>query len=104
YINSERYFKSKHLDEYIQLKEGQYYNSTDSKNTSRRLSSIGLYKYVSLQYNEMDERLTDEVGELEVDIFLSPLNKRALLAELQAVTKSNNFPALGLNLTIAVGT
>lgn len=99
YINSERYFKSKHLDEYIQLKEGQYYNSTDSKNTSRRLSSIGLYKYVSLQYNEMDERLTDEVGELEVDIFLSPLNKRALRAELQAVTKSNNFSGPGLNLT-----
>lgn len=99
YINSHDYFKSKYLDGYIILKEGQYYNASDSKNTTRRLSSIGLYKYVNLQYNEIERGLTDSIGGLEANIFLSPLNKRALRAELQAVTKSNNFSGPGLHLT-----
>src|SRR5699024_10197457 len=99
YINSRNYFKSKYLDDYITLKEGQYYNASDSKNTTRRLSTIGLYKYVSLQYNEIDSSLTDELGELEANIFLSPLNKRSVRTELQAVTKSNNFSGPGMNIT-----
>src|SRR5699024_6502361 len=65
----------------------------------RRLSTIGLYKYVSLQYNEIDSSLTDELGELEANIFLSPLNKRSVRTELQAVTKSNNFSGPGMNIT-----
>lgn len=99
YINSEDYFKSKYLDPFITLKEGQYYNAQTSKNTTRRLSSIGLYKYVSLQYKEIDSSLTGELGQLEANIFLSSLNKRAVRAELQAVTKSNNFSGPGLSLT-----
>lgn len=99
YINSRNYFKSKYLDDYITLKEGQYYNASDSKNTTRRLSTIGLYKYVSLQYNEIDSSLTDKLGELEANIFLSPLNKRSVRTELQAVTKSNNFSGPGMNIT-----
>lgn len=102
YINSHDYFKSKYLDGYIILKEGQYYNASDSKNTTRRLSSIGLYKYVNLQYNEIERGLTDSIGGLEANIFLSPLNKRALRAELQAVTKSNNFSGLVYILPIVV--
>lgn len=99
YINSEDYFKSKYLDPFITLEEGQYFNALESKNTSRRLSTIGLYKYVSLQFKEIDSSLTDEEGALEANIYLSSLNKRALRAELQAVTKSNNFTGPGLNIT-----
>ena len=41
------------------------------------------------------------MGRLEANIYLSPLNKRALRAELQVVTKSNNFagPAFALTLS-----
>lgn len=99
YINSEDYFKSKYLDPFITLNEGDLYNAQTSKNTTRRLSSIGLYKYVSLQYKEIDSSLTDKVGQLEANIYLSSLNKRAIRAELQAVTKSNNFAGPGLSLT-----
>jgi len=99
YINSEDYFKSKYLDPFITLEEGEFYNPQTSKNTSRRLATIGLYKYVSLQYKEIDSSLTDGLGHLEANIYLSSLNKRAVRAELQAVTKSNNFAGPGLNLT-----
>ena len=45
--------------------------------------------------------LTDSLGFLETNIYLSPLNKRAIKVELQGVTKSNNFagPTLALTFT-----
>lgn len=98
YINSENFFKSKRLDPFITLTEGQYYNPEDSRNTARRLSTIGVYKFVNIQYKEMDSVLTDSLGMLEADLYLSPLNKRVLRAELQAVSKSNNFAGPGLAL------
>lgn len=101
YINSDNFFKIKYLDPFVVLREGQYYSPEDSRNTARRISTIGTYKFVNIQYKEIDSALTDSLGFLEADIFLSPLNKRAVRAELQAVTKSNNFsgPALGLTYT-----
>lgn len=91
YIQEEEVFKPKYLDKYITLEEGQYYNPGTSKNTARRLSTIGAYKFVNIQYKEIDSLLSDSLGFLEANIFLSPLNKRAVRAEIQAVSKSNNF-------------
>lgn len=99
FINSKDFFKPKYLDPYIILEEGQLYSPEDSRNTARRLSSIGAYKFVNIQYTEKDSLLTDSLGILEANIFLSPLNKRAIRAELQAVSKSNNFAGPGLALT-----
>lgn len=99
FINSAGFFKPKHLDPFITLKEGQLYSPSDSRNTSRRLSTIGAYKFVNIQYEEKDSLATDSLGILEANIFLSPLNKRAIRAELQAVTKSNNFAGPGIALT-----
>ncbi len=91
YIQEEEVFKPKYLDKYITLEEGQLYNPQTSKNTARRLSTIGAYKFVNIQYKEIDSLLCDSLGVLEANIFLSPLNKRAVRAEVQAVSKSNNF-------------
>lgn len=99
YINSEDFFKPKYLDPFITLEEGQPYSPENSKNTARRLSTIGAYKFVNIQYTEKDSLLSDSLGILEANIFLSPLNKRALRAELQAVSKSNNFAGPGLAVT-----
>ncbi len=99
YINSQDFFKSKYLDPFIILEEGQLYSPENSKNTARRLSTIGAYKFVNIQYTEQDSLLSDSLGILEANIFLSPLNKRALRAELQAVSKSNNFAGPGLAVT-----
>ncbi|MDO6760583.1 BamA/TamA family outer membrane protein [Tamlana sp. 2_MG-2023] len=99
YYQDELFFKLKYLDPFLTLEEGQHYNAENSKNTARRLSQIGTYKFVNIQYKEIDSALTDSLGKLEANIYLSPLNKRAIQAELQAVTKSNNFtgPAMSLS-------
>lgn len=99
YINSSDYFKPKYLDPFITIEEGQLFSPEASRNTARRLSAIGAYKFVNIQYKERDSLLSDSLGVLEANIFLSPLNKRALRAELQAVSKSNNFAGPGLALT-----
>ncbi|MFD2916460.1 translocation and assembly module lipoprotein TamL [Psychroserpens luteus] len=101
YLQDSLFFKPKHLDKFITIKEGDYYSPQISKNTSRRLSTIGAYKYVNIQYREVDSLLTDSLGVLEANIFLSPLTKRAFRAELQAVTKSNNFTGPNLALTFS---
>ncbi|MCK0114606.1 BamA/TamA family outer membrane protein [Gelidibacter sp. F63206] len=98
FIQKEVFFKPKYLDPFIKLEEDQLYNPETSRNTARRLSTIGAYKYVNIQYREIDTSATDNLGLLEANIYLSPLNKRAFTAELQVVTKSNSFigPALAL--------
>lgn len=98
YINNKDFFKPKYLDPFITLEEGQYYNPSTSRNTARRLSTIGAYKFVNIQYKEQDSLFSDSLGILEANIFLSPLNKRAIRVELQAVTKSNNFAGPGIAL------
>ncbi|SDL14003.1 Outer membrane protein assembly factor BamA [Salinimicrobium catena] len=99
YIQNVEFFKPKYLDPYILLEEGELYDPAASSKTSRRLTSLGAYKFVNIRYDELDSLSTDSLGYLEANIFLSPLNKRSIRAELQAVTKSNNFAGPHLALT-----
>lgn len=101
FIQKETFFKPKYLDPFIVLEEGEYYNPDASRNTARRLSTIGAYKYVNIQYKELDTLVADNMGFLEANIYLSPLNKHALRAELQVVTKSNNFAGPALTVTLS---
>ncbi|WP_179343670.1 translocation and assembly module lipoprotein TamL [Winogradskyella ursingii] len=101
YYQDTLFFKPNRLNPFITLEEGQLYNPNTSKNTARRLSTIGAYKFVNIQYKEIDSALTDSLGALEANIYLSPLTKRAIKAELQAVTKSNNFAGPNLALTFS---
>jgi outer membrane protein insertion porin family len=99
YIQDTLFFRPDRLNPFITLKEGQLYNPQTSKNTARRLATIGAYKYVNIQYKEIDSTFGDSVGALEANIYLSPLTKKAIRAELQAVTTSNNFAGPNLALT-----
>ncbi|WP_299311878.1 BamA/TamA family outer membrane protein [uncultured Aquimarina sp.] len=102
FIQNEEYFKPKRLESYILFRKGQLYNPTISKRTSNRLSSIGTYKFVNIEYDVLDTGKNGTgKGDLTANIYLSPLNKRALRAELQAVSKSNNFTGPNLLLTYA---
>lgn len=101
YFQDELIFKPKYLDPYILIETGDYYDPAVSSNTSRRLGSIGSYKFVNIQYEEIDTLATDSLGLIQANIFLSPLKKRAIRAELQGVTKSNNFSGPHLAVTFS---
>lgn len=98
FFQKEEFFKPKKLESYILFGIGQKYNSETSRLTSNRLSSLGNYKYVNIRFNETDTSATDSTGSLSADIFLSPLTKRSVRAELQAVTKSNGFAGPGVSV------
>lgn len=98
FFQKEEFFKPEKLEPYILFGIGQEYNSETSRLTSNRLSSLGTYKYVNIRFNETDTTATDSVGSLSADIFLSPLTKRSVRAELQAVTKSNGFAGPGVSV------
>ena len=98
FIQDTVFFKPKRLHNYLLLNKDDFYNPQNSKITSKRLSSIGTYKYVNIQFDEKSYQENDSLGSLEANIYLSPLNKRSLGLELQAVTKSNNFAGPGLSI------
>ncbi|SDD95815.1 Outer membrane protein assembly factor BamA [Pricia antarctica] len=100
FVQREEFFKPKKLEPYILFEKGQNYNSQTARLTSNRLSSIGSYKFVNTRFSEKDTVANENGnGLLDADIFLSPLNKRSLRAELQAVSKSNGFAGPGVALT-----
>ncbi len=100
FVQREEFFKPDKLEPYILFEKGQKYNSQTARLTSNRLSSIGSYKFVNIRFNEKDTVANENGnGLLDADIFLSPLNKRSLRAELQAVSKSNGFTGPGIALT-----
>jgi outer membrane protein assembly factor BamA len=101
YIQDVEFFRPDRLDRYVVIDEGDLYSPKKSKATSRRLGSIGAYKFVNIEYTEVDSLHNDSLNFLEAIIYLSPLNKRALRAELQGVTKSNDFAGPRLGLTFS---
>lgn len=99
FIQNPEYFRPDRMAPYILFKKGQTYDPTRSRLTSNRLSSIGSYKFVNIRYESINpEDTLPEAYQLNANIYLSPLNKRSIRAELRAVTKSNGFagPTLAL--------
>ncbi|WP_200976215.1 BamA/TamA family outer membrane protein [Echinicola sp. 20G] len=99
FIQDELAFRPELLEKYILIKEEEAYSSELSRLTTNRLSSIGNYRYVNLRYVEKDSIGTEEPWGLDANIYLSPLKKRSLRAELQGLSKSNNFIGPAVLLT-----
>jgi outer membrane protein assembly factor BamA len=101
FLQNKVFFKPNKLRPFILLKPGERFDPEKSKYTSQRISSIGTYKFVNINFSEVDSLDADSlnVRHLNATISLSPLNKRSLRAELQGVTKSNGFTGPDLSLT-----
>jgi outer membrane protein assembly factor BamA len=100
FVQDSTFFKLERLASYILLKEGQLYNAETSRITSNRLTAIDSYKYANIQFSETGTRAEkDSAGLLDVDIFLSPLTKKSIRAEVQAISQSNGFTGPGIALT-----
>ena len=101
FVQDTLFFKPTRLRPFVLFEEGELYDPKKFKATSRRLSSISTYKFVNVQFEEQPITEDDTIGYLNTHVYLSPLNKRALSAELQANAKSNGFtgPTLALSYT-----
>ena len=98
FLQDSVFFLPKRLEPFILFEQNQPYNPSVSRRTSNRLSSIGSYKFVNIQFEELEFNSSDSSGNLNAQIYLSPLKKRALRFEMQGLTKSNSFAGPSLSM------
>lgn len=99
FIQSSLFFRPDRMQQYLMVRPGNYYNQRNERITSSRLASLNTYRFINIRYEELEEMRTDSIGHLNTTILLSPMKKLNLSAEVQTVSKSNNFlgPALILS-------
>jgi outer membrane protein insertion porin family len=88
YIVPDSMFRPKAILRAIALQPGKPYSRADHDFTLSRLTELGVFKFVNLQFVELGET---DTGRLACHIYLIPAYKRSIRVELQAISKSNNF-------------
>jgi outer membrane protein insertion porin family len=81
----------------VQLKNNELYSRKNHSLTLNRLMSMGNFKFIQIKFMESD---TTAPGFLDVIILMTPMTKRTFRAELEIVSKSNNFTGPRMNLSI----
>lgn len=99
FIQNEVFFKPERLRPFLRIEPNDLYSPRNSRFTSRRLNSTQTYRFVNIDYEEVELDTTTTLQKLNGNIYLSPANKRSVRLEMQGVTKSNNFTGPNLNLT-----
>ena len=95
YIDKNDQFRPEVITDVINLKKGSLYTRDDHDYTLSHLMGLGAFKFVNIKYRES----SSGADLLDADIYLTPLLKKSLRVELQAVSKSNNFVGPGLEVT-----
>ena len=72
----------------VYLRKGEIYSRKNHDITLNRLMSMGNFKFVSVKFVDSD---TLAPGFLDVTILMTPMTKRTFRAEIDFVSKSNNF-------------
>ncbi|NJO03100.1 MAG: hypothetical protein HC880_16740 [Bacteroidia bacterium] len=96
-ISSQNRFKPGLFSRSIFLEEGETYSQTDHRLSLSRLASAGAFKFVNIRFEDD----STQAGRLPTRVYLTPLPRRSVQAEIQATTQSNGFagPQVQLNFT-----
>jgi outer membrane protein assembly factor BamA len=81
----------------VYLKKGEIYSRHNHNITLNRLMSMGNFKFVQVKFSDSD---TTAAGFLDVTILMTTMPNRAFRAEIDIVSKSNNFTGPRMNLSI----
>ncbi len=82
------YFRPKALERSIFLESGEKYSREKHELTLNRLMGLGAFKFADIRFSQTGDSLS---GLLDADIYLTPMDKKNIRAELEMVSKSNNF-------------
>lgn len=93
-IFKEPYLKEHVLLNQVKLLPNKLYTKSRHDITINRLIGLDVFKYVNLGFHEKKD-----TSALDLDIKLAPYEKKSLRAELQVVSKSDNFVGPKLNTT-----
>ena len=81
----------------VYLKKNEIYSRQNHNITLNRLMSMGNFKFVQIKFSDSD---TTAAGFLDVTILMTTMPDHSFRAELDIVSKSNNFTGPEMNLSI----
>jgi len=81
----------------VYLRKHDIYTRENHNITLNRLMQMGNFKFVQVKFSDSD---TTATGYLDVTILMTPMPKHAFRAELDIVSKSNNYTGPQLNLSV----
>lgn len=96
YVDNKNSFRPEIITRVINLKKGNTYSRVAQELTLNHLMGLGVFKFVNIKFSESPR--TDSAL-LKTFIYLTPLKRNSLRAEVQAVSKSNNFVGPGVTLS-----
>jgi outer membrane protein insertion porin family len=94
YVDKTDNYRPETITKVINFQPGKIYRNIDREYTLRHLMSLGSFKFVDIRFEESAE----DPLRLVTRIYLTPHLKKSLRAEVQLVSKSNNFVGPGLTL------
>lgn len=83
------------LNNSIFLRSGDLYTSENHDLTIKRISSLNVFKYVDLRFEQSDS----VEGVLDVILYLTPMLPQSVRLEVGAASKSNNFVGPGIDVS-----
>jgi outer membrane protein assembly factor BamA len=96
YIDRRHNFRPHVITRVINLRHGEIYSREAQELTLSHLMGLGAFKFVNVKFEESPRQ---DSSLLNANVYLTPLRKKSLRAEVQAVSKSNNFVGPGATLT-----
>jgi len=96
-LKTHMYLKPRIISQSIYFRKGDVFSHLNHTKTLKRFMSMGIFKLVQLNYAVNKDSIP---GLLDVTILLTPLSKFSFSAEVDAVTKSNNYTGPRMNLSM----
>lgn len=95
YIDNQHNFRPEIITNVINLRPDSTYRRINHEYTLSHLMGLRTFKFVNIKYSEDPH----DSSALNASIYLTPLLRKSLRIQLQAVSKSNNFVGPGLEFT-----
>ncbi|MFA6580888.1 MAG: BamA/TamA family outer membrane protein [Paludibacter sp.] len=81
----------------VYLRKNEIYSRKNHNITLNRLMSMGNFKFVQIKFSDSD---TTALGYLDATILMTPMTDHTFRAEMDIVSKSNNYTGPRLNLSL----
>jgi len=81
----------------VYLRKHEIYSRANHNITLNRLMSIGNFKFVQVKFSDSD---TTATGYLDATILMTPMTNHTFRAEIDMVSKSNNYTGPRMNLSL----
>jgi outer membrane protein insertion porin family len=88
----------KYLYPYIYTRPGLTFSQFRQNRTLNRMGQMGAFRFATIRYQKIPSEENDTIP-LRAELILSPLTKRAIGYEFQALSRSNNFLGPAVLLT-----